>query len=71
MGAVRNFLEPKLVSKNIGIHPVFTLISMFTGYKIIGVSGMILGPIFLIVLKEIYTPMIDKGVLRSIFDRDD
>ena len=71
MGAVRNFLEPKLVSKHIGIHPVFTLISMFTGYKIIGVSGMILGPIFLIVLKEIYTPMIDKGVLRSIFDRDD
>ena len=71
MGAVRNFLEPKLVSKHIGIHPVFTLISMFTGYKIIGVTGMILGPIFLIVLKEIYTPMIDKGVLRSIFDRDD
>ena len=70
MGIVRNILEPKLVSKHIGIHPVFTIISMYTGYKLIGFFGMILGPIFLIVLKEIYTPLIDKGVLRSIFDRD-
>ncbi len=70
MGIVRNVLEPKLVSKHIGIHPVFTLIAMFTGYKIIGFFGMILGPILLIVLKEIYTPLIDKGVLRSIFDRN-
>ncbi len=70
MGIVRNILEPKLVSKHIGIHPVFTIISMYTGYKLIGFFGMILGPIFLIVLKEIYTPLIDKGVLRSIFDRN-
>lgn len=69
MGVVRNMLEPKLVSKHIGIHPVFTLIAMYTGYKIIGVTGMILGPIFLIVLKEIYTPLIDKGVFRAIFER--
>ncbi len=70
MGIVRNILEPKLVSKHIGIHPVFTLIAMYTGYKLIGFFGMILGPILLIVLKEIYTPLIDKGVLRSIFDRE-
>lgn len=68
MGIVRNVLEPKLVSKHIGIHPVVTLIAMYTGYKIIGVFGMILGPILLIILKEIYSPMIEKGVFRSIFD---
>ncbi len=71
MGIVRNILEPKLVSKHIGIHPVFTLASMYTGYKILGFFGLIVGPILLIVLKEIYTPLIDKGVLRSIFDRED
>lgn len=69
MGVVRNILEPRLVSKHIGIHPVFTLIAMYTGYKIIGVFGMIIGPILLIVLKEIYTPLIDKGVFRSLFER--
>ncbi len=70
MGIVRNILEPKLVSKHIGIHPVFTLVAMYTGYKLIGFFGLILGPILLIVLKEIYTPLINKGVLRSIFDRE-
>lgn len=70
MMVFRNILEPKLVSKHIGIHPVFTLVAMYTGYKLIGFIGMILGPIILIVLKEIYTPLIEKGVLRSIFDRD-
>ena len=70
IGIVRSILEPKLVSKHIGIHPVFTLVAMYTGYRLIGFLGMILGPILLIVLKEIYTPLIDKGVLRSIFDRE-
>ena len=69
MGIVRNMLEPKLVSKKIGIHPVFTLISMFTGYKFWGLIGLIIGPVLLIVIKEIYTPLIDKGVLRDIFER--
>ncbi len=68
MGIVRNVLEPKMVSKHIGIHPVFTLIAMYTGYKIVGVFGMILGPILLIILKELYSPMIEKGVFRSLFD---
>ena len=28
MSVIRQLLEPKLVSKNIGIHPIFTLIAM-------------------------------------------
>jgi len=69
MTITRNMLEPKLVSKHIGVHPVFTLIAMYTGYKIFGIVGMFFGPILLIVLKEIYTPLIDKGVFRAIFER--
>lgn len=38
MSAVRQLLEPKLVSKNIGIHPIFTLIAMYTGFKLIGIA---------------------------------
>lgn len=67
----RNFLEPKLVSKHIGVHPVFTIIAMYTGYKLIGVLGLIVGPIFLIILKEVYSPIIDKGIFRSIFEKSD
>ena len=41
MSTIRQFLEPKLVSKHIGTHPIFTLIAMYTGFKFIGVIGII------------------------------
>ena len=69
MSVARQILEPKLVSKNIGVHPIFTLISMYTGFKAIGVLGMFIGPIVLIILKNIFATVIDKGVGKAIFDR--
>ena len=69
MSVVRQILEPKLVSKNIGVHPIFTLIAMYTGFKIIGVIGLLIGPIVLIIFKNIFANLIDKGVFKTIFDR--
>ena len=69
MSIVRQFLEPKLVGKHIGIHPAFTLIAMYTGYKLWNVTGLIIGPILLIILKNIFAGMLDKGVMKAIFDR--
>lgn len=37
----KQFIEPKLVSNNIGIHPIFTLIAMYTSFKIIGIIGLL------------------------------
>ena len=65
----RQILEPKIVSKNIGVHPIFTLIAMYTGFKIIGIVGMFLGPIILIILQNVFSTLIDKGVMKAIFDR--
>lgn len=65
---LKQFLEPKLVSKNIGIHPIFTLISMYTGFKIIGVIGLLVGPIILIILKNIFSEILDKGIINSIME---
>lgn len=69
MSIVRQFAEPRIVSKNIGIHPIFTLIAMYTGFKTIGILGMFIGPIVLIILKDIFSTLIDKGVGKAIFDR--
>ena len=69
MSVIRQVLEPKLVSKNIGIHPIFTLIAMYTGFKVIGVMGLLIGPIVLIIFKNIFANLIDKGVFKTIFDR--
>lgn len=66
---VRQLLEPKIVSKQLGIHPIFTLIAMYTGLKLIGIIGLIIGPIVLIIFKNIFGTFIDKGVFKSIFDR--
>lgn len=66
---VRQILEPKIVSSQIGIHPIFTLIAMYTGFKFMGVVGMLVGPIILIILKSIFGRLIDKGILKTIFDR--
>ncbi len=66
---VRQFIEPKIVSKQIGIHPIFTLIAMYTGFKLIGIFGLLVGPIALIILKNLYGSLIDKGVMKTIFDR--
>lgn len=70
MSVARQVLEPKLVSKNIGVHPIFTLIAMYTGFKFIGIFGMLIGPIILIVLKNIFSTILDKGIMKSIFERE-
>ena len=66
---VRQLLEPRIVSGKIGIHPIFTLIAMYTGFKFIGVMGLLFGPIILIILKNIFGTLIDKGVVKTILDR--
>lgn len=69
MSVVRQLIEPKIVSGQIGIHPIFTLIAMYTGFKFMGVIGMLVGPIILIILKNIYSTIIDEGVMKAIFDK--
>ncbi len=51
---VRNFAEPKIIGGQIGIHPLFTLISMFVGVKIFGFAGIFILPVALIVIIKYY-----------------
>lgn len=50
----RNFLEPKIIGTQIGINPLFILITMFAGLKIMGFLGLIIFPITLIVVIKYY-----------------
>lgn len=47
MYGIRQILEPKLVGNAAGVHPVLALFSVFLGYKIAGVGGMIIAPVML------------------------
>ena len=66
---IKQFIEPKVVSNNIGIHPIYTLISMYTGFKFLGIIGLLAGPIVLIILKNIFSNVIDKGLINSVIDK--
>lgn len=41
---LRQISEPHIVGKNLGVHPLVTLISTYVGYKLLGFSGMIVAP---------------------------
>jgi len=51
--AVRQFSEAKIVSLNLGLHPLATLISMYVGLRTMGLVGLLMGPILLIALQSV------------------
>ena len=66
--AIRQFIEPRLVSKQFGVHPIITLFAMYAGFRMAGVFGLILGPIGLMILKCIFEPQLEKGLFKDLFD---
>jgi sporulation integral membrane protein YtvI len=50
---IRNSVEPKVIGKGVGIHPLLILLSMYTGLQLIGAIGLILGPIFVIIIRAL------------------
>ncbi len=61
---MRQMIEPKIVSENIGVYPVFTLMSMYLGYKTFSLGGMILGPVILILIVSFYKAGALDGIIR-------
>lgn len=62
----RRLLEPKLVSDKMGLNPVLTLISMYTGYRWWGISGLIIGPILLMIIASLYKVGLFEKPIRVI-----
>ncbi|KYD17717.1 sporulation integral membrane protein YtvI [Caldibacillus debilis] len=50
----RQLMEPKVVSTNIGVSPLATLIAIFVGMKLIGFLGIIAGPIVLVLITALH-----------------
>lgn len=59
---VRHIIEPKILGDNVGLDPLFVLISMYIGLASIGVIGLILGPFILIA----YQALQKAGVFRNL-----
>lgn len=50
----RQLLEPKIISSQIGIHPLITLMSMYIGLNLFGIGGIIIGPIVALFIVNAY-----------------
>ena len=56
----REFLEPKLMGDGFGISPVLMLIALYAGLLLFGITGVITGPIAVILIREICGQFIKK-----------
>jgi len=54
----RQIIEPKIMGRNIGLHPLATLISLYLGLRIFGVIGILIGPLTLIIIKALQKTML-------------
>ncbi len=59
---VRNIIEPKLVGKQVGLHPVLTLAGMLLGLRFAGFIGMLGVPFLLAFIKKLN----DKGMIHLL-----
>ncbi len=50
---IRSFIEPRMLGDRIGLHPFFTLVAMFVGFRLFGVIGFLAGPLGLVIIKTI------------------
>lgn len=57
---VRQIIEPKVLGKQIGVHPLFTLAGMYIGLRLWGVAGMFAGPLAVVAIKYIF-----EGILKA------
>ncbi|MDR3586144.1 MAG: sporulation integral membrane protein YtvI [Desulfosporosinus sp.] len=59
---MRHIIEPKILGDNVGLDPLFVLMSMYIGLASTGVIGLILGPFILIA----YQALRKAGVFRNL-----
>ena len=59
----RQLIKPKILSSSIGISPLLTLFTMYVGFKLIGVIGIVLGPLTFIFIKILN----ETGILQEIW----
>lgn len=50
---VRQIVEPKLIGKSLGLHPLATLFSGYLGFSFLGIPGMLAGPVLALLCKSL------------------
>ncbi len=67
---VRQVIEPKVVGHQIGVYPLMTLLAMYTGLRLIGFAGLILGPISYLIIRNILVTIYKNKPVKEIIGLD-
>lgn len=62
---IRQTMEPKMIGNEMGIRPLFTLVSMYVGFRLFGFIGFLLGPVGVLIGMEIYK-CCDESLLSGV-----
>jgi predicted PurR-regulated permease PerM len=60
-----SYIRPRLMGKRVSIHPVLMMIGIIGGISIMGIIGLILGPLFIALLVSSYRILIDQLTLAK------
>ncbi|MEK3798140.1 sporulation integral membrane protein YtvI [Peribacillus sp. FSL H8-0477] len=66
----RQLIEPKVLSSSIGLDPLATLVALFVGYKMIGILGLIAGPVILVIINTLQRANIFKDIWSFIIGKE-
>lgn len=67
---LRQIIEPRVLSHQIGLHPLFTMSAMYAGLKAMGIFGMLVGPVAIIIIKYLLESFLDGRSLREYLTVD-
>lgn len=62
----REFLEPKLIGKKMGIPPLMVLVAIYVGLKLFGVVGLIKGPLGFVLVYQTYLSLQKAGWWQEV-----
>lgn len=62
---IRNYIEPRIVGKGLGVNSIILLLCMYVGAKLLGAIGIVVLPFTIVVLKDLN----EKGKIK-LFNSD-
>ena len=51
---IRQITEPRMIGSKVGMRPLYTIFSMYVGFRLFGIFGFLLGPVGVLIGKEFY-----------------
>lgn len=66
---LRQLIEPKIIAKEIGIHPFIALSILFIGYQVLGLLGILITPLILIFISALHKASMFSALYDYIYKK--